>query len=418
MKVKNKIVLSALAATIVAFTGCGESSSSTPAPVVATPNCNASYIDVVLSGVIAGQTLDANKTYGLDGKVKLSSGTLTIPAGTTIAGCTGASFMIIAPGADINATGTQAAPITFTSQANLIGTSPDGTAGEWGGLTLLGNGYTYNGVVTYEADAETFGLDNNASDTESSGVLKYVVIKNSGYEVEVDKELNGLSLAGVGSGTVIENIAILGGLDDGIEFWGGSVNVTGLYVKGAQDDSIDTDLGYNGTITNAYVVQTTVDKTNAYDSSALEMGNDTNQDHAHFERVTKPTITKLTAEVTGSGIYMKNDAGLVLSNAKFTSAKSVDDNTSQLVTYRTSDVMVVDDMNVSGVTMDHGIDGGDAATYFSKNNSKDTNTTHNAYEDWTTNVNIKNDVTINNTSATGATIADIWKGKAGSNDAL
>jgi hypothetical protein len=243
-------------------------------------------------------------------------------------------------------------------------------------------------------------------------VLKYVVIKNSGYEVETDKELNGLSLGGVGSGTVIENIAIVGGLDDGIEFWGGDVNVTGLYVKGAQDDSIDTDLGYNGTITNAYVVQTTVDKTNAYDSAALETGNDTNQDHTTFTRYTKPTIVNLTAEVTGAGIYMKNDAGIVIDNALMTSTKTTD---THLFTYRTLDVMAVDDMNVSGMSMQHGIAAAADTTYFNATNAKDTDA-NNAYLDWTTNPNIS--VTINDTSAAGATTANIWKGNAGDNNDL
>lgn len=411
---QKKIVLSALAATIVAFTGCGGSDggSAPAATPVAAANCDSSVIDVVLTGNITGQTLDATKTYGLDGKVKLTSGELVIPAGTTIAGCTGSSFLIIAPGADINATGTQASPITFTSQANLKG-SPDGTAGEWGGLTLLGNAYTYNGTVTYEADNETFGSSVTTNDTESSGVLKYVVLKNTGYEVEEDKELNGLSLAGIGSGTTIENIAIIGGLDDGVEFWGGSVNVTGLYVKGAQDDSIDTDLGYNGTITNAYVVQTTVDNTNAYDSAALETGNDTDQDQSGFLRYTKPTIVNLTAVVTGGGMYMKNDAGIVLDNALFTSTKVTD---TQMVAYRTDDVMVIADINVTGVSMDNGLTAN--SDYFLLTNTK--TGTNTAFVD-VTNPGSGSDlsgITINDTSAAGATTATIWKGNAGDNNDL
>lgn len=217
---------------------------------------------VTLKGDIsADMALNANVMYFIDGEVNVLDGaTLTIPAGTTLAGLTGSSYLAINRGAKIMAEGTADAPIVFTSAQDIAGQNTGMEQGQWGGLTLLGAATANKGERNYEAGTQLYGPVNGvADDTDSSGVLKYVVIKYSGYEVEKDKELNGLSLAAVGSGTIIENVAIIGSADDGIELWGGTVNVNGLYVYNAGDDSIDTDQGYIGTISNVYAEQAVVD---------------------------------------------------------------------------------------------------------------------------------------------------------------
>jgi len=412
-KIVSTIALSSLTAAMLTLTGCGSSSSSAPTAPVA--NCDSTVFDVVLKGDITGMTLDKTLTYGLDGKVRLTSGTLDIPAGTTIAGCAPSSYLLIKPGAMINAVGTQAEPIVFTSQADLKGQSYVGATGEWGGLIILGNAFTDHGVVQYEAGDvdDTFGGVDHTNDGESSGTLDFVLVKHTGYEVEVSKELNGLSLGGVGSGTSISNIAIVGGADDGMEIWGGTVGIDGLYVNNAKDDSVDTDLGYRGTINNVYVVQNIVDNTNNHDSATIETGNDTNSYVVTDATATQPVITNFTAEIVGAGIYMKNDAGLDLTNAIFTSTKTVD---AEMVAYRTIDVVDTNAMHANTVCFDNLNHTAVAADYFDNNNTKDSDLTKTALTDWTNNVNLNTGYTLGSTAGcTGADIPNIWKGSVGTN---
>ena len=130
VKNASAIALSAAAAAMLTLSGCGSSSSGGSAPAPES-NCDMSVVDVVLSGDITGDmTIDASKVYGIDGKVRLMSGELVVPAGTTFAGCTQNSYFMVKPGAQITADGTQAAPITFTSQVDLLGASHAGSTGE------------------------------------------------------------------------------------------------------------------------------------------------------------------------------------------------------------------------------------------------------------------------------------------------
>ncbi len=427
MKLNNKIVLSSIVAAMVAFSGCGESSSSSSPATPAVPNCDASF-EVLPSTISTNMTLDATKVYGLDGKVKVDSGAvLTIPAGTTIAGCTPNSFMVITPGSQINANGTQAAPITFTSQKDVLGNSADNSAGEWGGLVLAGTAYTHYSNNKYEADETVlFGSATHTDDNTSSGTLNYVAIKHSGYEVELDKELNGLSLAGVGSGTTLTNIAIIGGLDDGLEIWGGTPNITGLYVYNAQDDSVDTDLGYRGTITDVLVQQVNVDSLNNHDSAGMEFGNDHNTIDTTDANATKPIIVNYTAHILGGGISIKNDAGLSLTNVQFISDKATD---TEQVFYRTTDVIATAAMNVDGAVCfkDNNVTLTDALTYSAVNGKADSNGVKNvdtAFDDWTFTANSTltlasaGSIQVDSTTCTGVVEANIWKGKAGTNDPL
>ncbi len=424
MDIKNKIALSLVTAAMTSIlTGCGGSKSSTTT-TPATPNCDASFT-VLDSTISSDTTLDATKTYGLDGKVNIKSGAkLTIPAGTTIAGCTPASFMVVEAGAQIIANGTQAKPIVFTSQKDALGKSSNNAAGEWGGLVLAGNAYTHYSNNKYEADESvSFGSTDHTHDGESSGTLNYVVIKHSGYEVEKDKELNGLSLAGVGSGTTLTNIAIIGGLDDGMEIWGGTVNIDGLYIYNAQDDSVDTDLGYRGTIKNVLVKQVNVDSTNNHDSAGMEFGNDHNTIVTNDTNATQPIMINYTAYIKGGGISLKYDAGLKVTNAKFISAKTTD---TQQVFYRGEDVVDTNAVHVDGdlCFKDTVVALGDNNITYSDVNSKDASTTKTAFTDWasaTRHIHMGASGTINvddNTTCAGATEANIWKGKAGSNDPL
>ncbi len=251
----------------LAFTGC---SSDDDAPIITAP-VGDNVINV--SGEVSpGTTWNNDNIYVLNQKVVVPSGVvLTIQAGTIIKGKRGngslASALIVAQGGKINAVGTATEPIIFTSIDDNIeigqtaGTNLDETnSGLWGGLIVLGYApCSFSGdvdVVQIEgipAD-DTFGLYGGDNATDNSGVYKYISIRHGGALIGEGNEINGLTLGGVGSGTVIENIEVVANVDDGIEFFGGTVNASNLLVWAQGDDALDIDQAYSGTIDNAVVV--------------------------------------------------------------------------------------------------------------------------------------------------------------------
>ena len=237
---KTKILLSTAAAVAaLAFTGCGGGGSSSTTPVVV-PDNTASELTGTIS---ASKTLTADTTWLLNGKVEVPSGvTLTIEPGTTIAGKEGTdAWLFVKPGAQLIANGTSSEPIVFTSEAAINNETE--APGQWGGVTIIGNSDNTQ-TDTYEVDGTTTAGTGDAT----SGSLKYVTINNTGIAVEVDKEINGLSLFGVSGATTVENITVNRSGDDGVEIWGGDVNLTDITIDGAQDDSFDTDSGWTGTV--------------------------------------------------------------------------------------------------------------------------------------------------------------------------
>jgi len=249
-----------------------------------------------LSGNITSDlTLTADTLWKLDGLVVVTNGaTLTIEAGTTIAGYEGTgantSYMIIDKSAKIMAEGTASSPITFTSTKVAVD-GEDAAVGQWGGLTIIGhagnsqvNPYEVN--ADYEADATDL--------TDNSGTLKHVKILNSGITLEQDKEINGLSLIGVGSGTTISDITVDLSDDDGVEIWGGTVNLSNVTITRCTDDYFDVDDGYAGTVTNLNITTTT-------GNAGIEMSGTT---AATFDTF---TITQNGSAKEG-GIYFKKDS--------------------------------------------------------------------------------------------------------------
>ena len=236
------------------------------------------FEDSTLEGnITSDKTLDASKIWLLKGRVSVVDGvTLTIPAGTIIKAAAGtgadASTLIIARGAKIIADGTADAPIVMTSISDNIevgGTYPSNgpslnvdTRGLWGGLLILGNApCSFSGDVT-ELQIEGIptsdinGLYGGTDTTDDSGSVQYLSIRHGGAEIGEGNEINGLTLGGVGSGTTINHIEVLGNVDDGIEFFGGTVNASNLLVWGQGDDAIDIDQAYAGTIDGAMVILT------------------------------------------------------------------------------------------------------------------------------------------------------------------
>jgi len=267
---KTIFTLSAIVA--LAFTGCMQDEAP---PILEDPGNSGTVGNntVSVSGMISESTTWTNDNiYVLNQKVVVPSGVvLTIQAGTIIKGTEGtgslASALIIAQGGKLNAVGTATEPIIFTSINDNIevgqtaGTNLNETnSGLWGGLIVLGYApSSFSGdvdVVQIEgipAD-DTFGLYGGEDATDNSGVYQYISIRHGGALIGEGNEINGLTLGGVGSGTVIENIEVVANVDDGIEFFGGTVNATNLLVWAQGDDAIDIDQGYSGIIDNAIVI--------------------------------------------------------------------------------------------------------------------------------------------------------------------
>ena len=188
--------------------------------------------------------------------------TLTIAAGSRLAFSTSADYVLINRGSQIIANGSASAPITFTAFGDVVSdTAGANDVSLWGGLVINGNGITNNCTdaeraadqchVESEGQPSNYGGNDNA---DNSGILRYVVIKHTGFEVAPGDELNGITFNAVGSGTTVENIEIYSTFDDGLEFFGGAVNVSKAIVLYARDDALDFSDGYAGTISEALVI--------------------------------------------------------------------------------------------------------------------------------------------------------------------
>ncbi|MCB0645537.1 MAG: hypothetical protein KDC49_02670 [Saprospiraceae bacterium] len=225
----------------------------------------------VTGNITSNTTWTADKIYVLNGKVYVTNGvTLTIQPGTIIKGGEGAntlaSALVIARGAKILAEGTAEKPIIFTTvvdgikpgQINSTLTKTD--LGKWGGLIVLGKApvSAANGDVETQIEGipgdVVEGKFGGSDPADNSGIIKYVSVRFGGAVIGDNNEINGITLGGVGSGTVIENIEIVANKDDGLEIFGGTVNVKNVIVAYQDDDAIDLDMNYSGTIDNFYVI--------------------------------------------------------------------------------------------------------------------------------------------------------------------
>ena len=201
---------------------------------------------VVPEQIRSDTTWKAGKTYILTGRSFVQNGaTLTIEPGVTVQGRAG-SALIVTNGSRLHASGNRSAPIVFTSAA------PEGLrrAGDWGGLVLLG-GATINrdsarieGIDASDPRA-AFGGNN---DDHSCGVLDHVRIEFAGFELMRNVELNGLTLGGCGRSTIVRHVHVHRALDDGIEVFGGTVDLSRIVVTGAHDDGFDWDMGWRGRV--------------------------------------------------------------------------------------------------------------------------------------------------------------------------
>jgi hypothetical protein len=210
--------------------------------------------------IAANRTLYKDTLYVLSGYIKVDSGvTLTIQPGTKIVGdtATAGSSLWILRGAKINANGTAAAPIVFTSQRAPGHRKP----GDWGGIIMIGRGIiNRSGTILTEGPvAEAVNYAGGTDNADSSGVLRYVRVEFAGYDVSggAGSELNSFSLYAIGSKTVMEYLESLSGLDDSFEWWGGAVDVRYIVSYESGDDHFDWTEGFQGRVQFALGLQST-----------------------------------------------------------------------------------------------------------------------------------------------------------------
>jgi hypothetical protein len=187
------------------------------------------------------RVLSPDTVYTLTGLYYVDSlYTITIPAGTIVRGDTAAT-LIVSRGAQIYATGTEQAPIVFTSLKPIGTRGP----GDWGGIILLGKAPVnkYEPVIEGGIIGGSFG--GNVSD-DNSGIFRYVRIEFPGYRFQLNNEVNGLTMGGIGSGTEIHHVQVSYSFDDSYEWFGGTVDANYLVAFGGTDDEFDTDFGHNG----------------------------------------------------------------------------------------------------------------------------------------------------------------------------
>ena len=295
----KNLLLSALAIAVLTFTSCSRDEDSNDNNNTVTIN-PADFKGELLSGQSA--TLDATQVYNLTGSFIVRGGaTLTIPAGTRIEATGGtASYIAIAQDGLLYVNGTSTNPVVMTSGNAVKAT------GDWGGLVICGRANTNKGgstgqTATSEVGDLTYGGTEN---TDSSGVIRYLRVEYTGAAFNATKEFNGVSLFGVGSGTVFEYVQAYKSGDDGIEFFGGNVNAKYLIALHSEDDAVDFADGYSGTLENVFikdVAKAGVEGSNNGDNGAATPTTD----------ATLKNFTILKGSLAGSehGMFMKEGSG-------------------------------------------------------------------------------------------------------------
>jgi 7-cyano-7-deazaguanine synthase in queuosine biosynthesis len=241
-----------------------------------------SYRNCQIPALITGSLLVPKTTgvvYSISGRVNVgedtgpnpaapiagrTAGILSIEPGVVVFGSGTLDYIVVNRGSQINAVGTAAAPIVFTSRQSVEGSTTVDSIGQWGGLVILGRAPSSDGCpvgtiapsilcdATVEGTAANYG---GLTNTDNSGRLSYVRVQHSGFEVLPNQELNGITMAGVGNGTVVDHVQVHNSSDDGIELFGGTVNLSFIVLTGNDDDSYDLDSGYRGGTQHLLIVQ-------------------------------------------------------------------------------------------------------------------------------------------------------------------
>ncbi|MEJ2755525.1 MAG: hypothetical protein P8104_06765 [Gammaproteobacteria bacterium] len=256
---------------------------------------------IVKQDIVSNEKWQAGQVYVLEGIIYVSEGAvLSIDAGVTIKGTPG-SALVVTRGSQLLARGTKSKPIVFTSSAEKRLRQP----GDWGGVVLLGNASMNEISAQIEGidPSEVRGQYGGNVENSSCGVLEYVRIEYAGFALHANNELNGLTLGACGTNTVIHNVQVHKAMDDGIELFGGGVDLKNIVITGAGDDGLDWDKGWHGRV-QFMVVQQDVDR----GDNAIE-GDSHDNDLASYPR-SEPTLANLT--LVGGFSKDKAQRGIVL----------------------------------------------------------------------------------------------------------
>ncbi|MCB9201723.1 MAG: hypothetical protein H6604_01560 [Flavobacteriales bacterium] len=299
--------LSLLSIALLAFS-CGDDNTNdggSSLDGVITSTSDADYNANALQGDIKGNITIPAGEYILSGALVVKDGyTLTIDPGATFKAVPGGTnvYVAVEQGAKIEANGTEASPIRFTSN------SDNPRSGDWGGILLMGKAPISNPAGSEGATAvtEVVNFTFGGSDVnDNSGVLSNVIVEYTGARINGDKEFNGFTFYGVGKGTKVNNIAALYGDDDALEFFGGTVDVTNVLVVNAKDDMLDWTQGFRGSITNAYCIREAGFNDVTSDPRGIEADGNPDGDFPNYVNQSNPTLTNITL-ITNSVVELSD----------------------------------------------------------------------------------------------------------------
>ncbi|SMF54616.1 hypothetical protein [Pseudobacteriovorax antillogorgiicola] len=269
--------------------------------------------------------LGADKVWVLEGGVFIGgdnteSASITFQPGAKIVGKSGSDFLVVNRGSQIFAEGTAQAPIVFTS-SKAVG---ERRRGDWGGLIINGNA-PINGcgnVALCEAEGEgSTGLYGGNDAFDNSGVLKYVRVEFAGNEITPENELNGIAFQGVGAGTTVDYIQVHMNADDGVEFFGGTVNAKHIHLTGNRDDSLDWVNGWTGKVQYVVVEQYGDEANNGIEADNLSSPQ--NAQPRSNPALSNMTFIGTTSEAAkgGAGMLLRRGTGADIMNTVVTGFK-------------------------------------------------------------------------------------------------
>ncbi len=313
----KKLLSIAIAASVLA-TGCRKIEVDGTTAVITNPGGGTpNGQTITLEGKISKDSaLKSINTYILKGPVYVTNNaTITIEAGTTIKGdIINVGALIITRGSKIVSQGSVDKPIVFTSN------SATPRSGDWAGIVLLGKSLTnssFNGTAGLGEiegginDANGNGLYGGTDAADNSGVLSYVRIEYAGYAFLPDKEINSLTMGGVGNGTKIDHVQVTYAKDDAFEWFGGTVNCSYLIAYKTQDDDFDTDNGYSGNVQFGLIIRDS-SIADLSKSEAFESDNDANG--STLAPFTSPVFSNVTA-IGPKATLSNNGSSLYLAGA-------------------------------------------------------------------------------------------------------
>ena len=304
-KIRFGLLTFAMMVSTAAFVSCSDDEDTAQGNQPTTADLQGEYTSDLV--------LEANQSYTLSGGVHIKSGArLVIPEGVTITAVDDDTpdYILIEQGARIEANGTATNPIVMTSQLK--------EAGAWGGIHICGRAHTNaeGGIGRSEIGNATYGGND---DNDNSGTLRYVRLEYTGFALDEEHEANGISFYGVGNGTTVEYCQAYKGSDDGIEFFGGSVNVRNMVATSCSDDSFDWTEGWNGKAQFLVAYQEN-ESTLGYDCDCL-MECDNNGDNNQATPVAHPVIANVTLignDGDAQGVRLREGTEVELYNAIIT----------------------------------------------------------------------------------------------------